>query len=357
MDINNQFVYAATAKKEESYFCSTCKGKVILKKGKIKLAHFAHVSNMTCHAFSEGETEEHLKGKMDLYHLLQDQGSSVELEAYLPELKQRPDLLVSINGVKTAIEFQCSPLSVQIIRLRTEGYVSNGYDVIWVVGKKIHMRNSLTAAHRAYLHLTQTDQLVLYEYDSDSHRFRILSGFHNRLTGKLSYKSESSATLPFLKGPSTVETNQIYFMEEKRSSHEALHKEKERVRLFSLSRQESSRLFFEQLYLERETIDSIPLPIFGHVPHDWLIQTYPYAWKYKMWKWLEVKPDSFVLTKHNLKRQLDIWLNEKSLIFYSIPTIQSFYQLKPFIEFAHRLTIGGYLQEIGECKWKKSDGK
>ena len=67
--------------------------------------------------FSEGETEEHLSAKELLYEWLTDE--TIEIEAYLPDLQQRPDLLVG----KTAIEVQCSALSWSRFVQRTEKYL------------------------------------------------------------------------------------------------------------------------------------------------------------------------------------------------------------------------------------------
>ena len=43
----------------------------------------------------------------------------MEIEAYIPEFKQRPDLLVND---KIAIEIQCSHLSMKRLKERTENY-------------------------------------------------------------------------------------------------------------------------------------------------------------------------------------------------------------------------------------------
>jgi len=353
---NNQSVLAVEANKSTRYFCSACQGNVTLKRGEIKLAHFAHLSKATCDAFSEGETEEHLKGKLGLYQSLENQGMTVQMEAYLPELKQRPDVLVTVNGMKIAIEFQCSPIPIDTIRSRTEGYLLNGYAVMWVLGKKLHVKTSLTAAHRAYLYKAG-NQYVLHQYDSQNGRTHTLSGFHKKASRNVSFKSSFSKECPPLLCNHEVPVNDLSRIKDRSVSPKTLIKEKEKVRRLSLSRQESSRPFFEQLYLNRETIDSIPLPIFGHVPHEWLIQSSPYLWKYTMWKWLEEKPKTFVLTKHNLSRQLEVWLNENRLSYYYIPTLNREKQLLPFIEFAHDLTVGSYLYRLGEAKWKISQSR
>ena len=85
-----------------------------IRKGLLKRHHFAHYAAANCEVFSEGETEEHLSAKELLYEWLTDE--TIEIEAYLPDLQQRPDLLVG----KTAIEVQCSALSWRRFVQRTE---------------------------------------------------------------------------------------------------------------------------------------------------------------------------------------------------------------------------------------------
>ena len=104
-------------KTSNTFSCTQCSEQVILKNGPIKIPHFAHTRNVSCtQAFSEGESEDHLNGKLHLYEFLQKHSSSVELEAYLPSLHQRPDLYVQSNVSKFAIEFQCSQIPVTAIQ-------------------------------------------------------------------------------------------------------------------------------------------------------------------------------------------------------------------------------------------------
>lgn len=123
--------------KKENYYCPDCMGRVQLKIGKSKINHFAHIKKCSNNSFSEGETEEHLKGKYFLYRLLTQQGYFVKIEPYLKLIKQRPDLLCyNARGEKIAIEFQCSPISSQKLKERTEGYKKINCPVIWIVGRK-----------------------------------------------------------------------------------------------------------------------------------------------------------------------------------------------------------------------------
>jgi len=119
---------------DHQFFCPQCKNNVQLKIGTIKIPHFAHITKSDCEAhFSEGESTQHLLGKEQLYRLFQRLGFRVELESYLPTLKQRPDLLVKMkDGKLFAIEYQCSPISNEYLLSRNRGYLSENICPIWI---------------------------------------------------------------------------------------------------------------------------------------------------------------------------------------------------------------------------------
>lgn len=142
-DKHNQWVHAGSANQRFApYTCPECLCEVYIKKGAYKTTHFAHFKKCSQQRFSEGETLEHLKGKQQLYDYLKKQQEEVILEPYLPELKQRPDLLWIKSGQKIALEFQCSPISSELLQKRTQGYDEHGIRVIWIVGKKHHVKKN-----------------------------------------------------------------------------------------------------------------------------------------------------------------------------------------------------------------------
>lgn len=76
----------------------------------------------------------HLLGKEQIYKWAQQCGWQPQLEPYLKEIAQRPDILVRIHGQPMALEFQCSPLSVQRLQERNDGYHSLGIGGYWLLG-------------------------------------------------------------------------------------------------------------------------------------------------------------------------------------------------------------------------------
>lgn len=133
---HQQLVLAKEASKNDRYFCPDCKDKLILKQGNKLTAHFSHYKKCDNPTFSEGETTEHVSGKLWLFEQCLRHNLNTVLEAYLPNIQQRPDILVTYKGQLFAIEFQCSRISLNCIQHRTKGYLDQGIKVIWIVGKE-----------------------------------------------------------------------------------------------------------------------------------------------------------------------------------------------------------------------------
>lgn len=130
MNEYNKCCFAKHAEKGKKYYCRGCRKRVILKKGKKKCAHFAHQKSDNCSVFSERESKEHLQLKECFMDWLGQSVEPVFLEAYLPRLRQRPDILLA----NLAIEIQCSRLSHQRFIERTQNYLNNSYQVWWILG-------------------------------------------------------------------------------------------------------------------------------------------------------------------------------------------------------------------------------
>jgi len=96
--------------------CPVCSKPYEYCHGKIKTPYFRHKDKQSCEdVYSEPETEEHLRGKKDLYEWikLQDGVTNAVLEGWIPESKQRPDIMFEYYGRLCVIEYQCSPISTE----------------------------------------------------------------------------------------------------------------------------------------------------------------------------------------------------------------------------------------------------
>lgn len=180
MDAQHQLVNAATADRQSDYHCPGCVQPVRLKRGAVVVPHFAHVHATDCDAFSEGESTEHLCGKQQLATWFATSGYTVRLEAGLPDLHQRPDILVQRGtGQPLALEFQCSPLSVARLAARTQGYRQHGYQVLWLLGRPYQRQLHLNSKALKFLQYQQRWGTFLLFLDVQSASVRLL---HHILT-------------------------------------------------------------------------------------------------------------------------------------------------------------------------------
>lgn len=190
--------------------CPACKSQVRFKNGQVKLPHFAHVSLATCQVFSENESAQHLALKRRLYHWF-SQTEQVEIEQYLPDLQQTPDLLV--NGA-LAIEIQCSSLSISRLRDRTATYQAHGYTVLWLMGQDLWLGESLTQLKQHFLYYSANAGFYYWELDLAQTCLRLKSLIHEDLRGQLYYVIQTFAfdcgqLLAILRQPFAARTAQL----------------------------------------------------------------------------------------------------------------------------------------------------
>ena len=116
--------------------CPVCGKSYEYCHGQINTPYFRHKDKAECdYLYSEPETEEHIKGKLTLYNWIkkQDGITNAVLEAWIPETKQRPDIMFEYGGSKWVIEYQCSPIATEYIT-RHKLYQAGGINDIWICG-------------------------------------------------------------------------------------------------------------------------------------------------------------------------------------------------------------------------------
>lgn len=113
---------------EGPFYCLACHSPVRLKNGSVLRAHFAHVKLQHCPYHHEAESFEHLELKASLYDWASKE-SHTEVESYLADFQQIADLLVVDKNL--ALEVQCSSLSLERLKERSDAYRSYGYQVYW----------------------------------------------------------------------------------------------------------------------------------------------------------------------------------------------------------------------------------
>ncbi len=166
--------------RSQLFFCPGCRARVRLKQGEVIRPHFAHYSLKDCHYYAENESTQHLELKASLYQWLK--GEEVAVEQFLPEIQQVADLLV--NG-KLALEVQCSSLSIERLRERTVAYRENGYQVLWLLGKDLWIKDQLTPLQKQFLSFSRNMGFHLWELDLERQALRLRYLIHEDMHGKV----------------------------------------------------------------------------------------------------------------------------------------------------------------------------
>ncbi|MCM3761903.1 hypothetical protein M3212_14095 [Alkalihalobacillus oceani] len=166
-------------RREQEFYCRSCKEPLLLKLGGKRQWHFAHRTKSTCKAMGEAETPYHLEGKKQLYYWLKGHSLDVGIEIYLPIIQQRPDLVVRYQQRLYAVEFQCSPIPVSVIAKRSRGYQEVGITPIWLLGgNRLKRQRSSTYAIQAFewhaFRHYPPDNLSLSYYCPEQHSFAFL---------------------------------------------------------------------------------------------------------------------------------------------------------------------------------------
>ncbi|MHC5217032.1 competence protein CoiA [Enterococcus sp. LJL128] len=138
--------------REQQFFCPVCGQEVQLKAGHIRIPHFAHRSLCSFAGSVDNESEEHLALKEMFIDWCESYKISYQVEAYLPDLKQRPDLLIG----NIAIEVQCSSLGLGKIMKRTRTYLANGYIPLWICGEHFWHKQEMGENIKAFTLFSKT---------------------------------------------------------------------------------------------------------------------------------------------------------------------------------------------------------
>src|SRR5690625_1434985 len=145
------------------FYCPACKELVMIKAGQKVIPHFAHYPKSKCAEARGGEGPYHERGKLLLYQWLKSQHLQVELEPYLRHIKQQPDLLLTINDKRIAIEYQCARIPIEDIQKRNKGYEQAGIIPIWILGAKQFKRQG-----KFHLKIDQFTKQFIHQFSPSS---------------------------------------------------------------------------------------------------------------------------------------------------------------------------------------------
>ena len=139
-------ILASEADRKKSYLCPECREILRVRGGFQRQLHFYHI-RLSSNCRQSQKSAIHLKIQEFLYHLLPR--GDAQLERSFPQKGRIADVAWESN--KIIFEIQCSPISMQEVKSRTEDYQSLGYEVVWILHDWRYNRRRLTAAE-LYLH-------------------------------------------------------------------------------------------------------------------------------------------------------------------------------------------------------------
>ncbi|MBT9288219.1 competence protein CoiA [Prosthecodimorpha staleyi] len=125
---------AAAARRHDGFVCPECGRALILRRGDLKVSHFAHLPPVECRE-ARGETEAHHWAKAALRDAFLERRMEAEVERRLvgDPAERRTDLALALpGGGMVAIEIQRSDLTVAELRTRTASYMRASVPVLWV---------------------------------------------------------------------------------------------------------------------------------------------------------------------------------------------------------------------------------
>ena len=266
----------------ESFLCPACREAVQLKLGKQRMYHFAHIAGSGCKASSEQESRYHLYGKKYLHDWLVNQSLNVEIEPYLKQISQRPDLLVEYNRKKYAIEFQCSTIEPALFTKRTNFYRKIEVQPIWILGAKKVVRksaNSFRFSSFQWLFMRVNDRAqlpIIYYFCPETCEFLVI----NQISPFTS--TEAFGTLHNLSTHQLPFSKVLHFPTTQINFTEQWNNKKKRWRVqFASFPSKTDRRFVQELYQAKIPPSYIPAEAGLPVKSMYWIETPAIIWQ--MW--------------------------------------------------------------------------
>ena len=79
-------------------------------------------------------------------------------------------------------------MSQKILKERSEGYRSQGYQVLWLLGQKLWLKERLSRLQQGFLYFSQNMGFYVWELDKAKQLLRLKYLIHQDLRGKLHYQ-------------------------------------------------------------------------------------------------------------------------------------------------------------------------
>lgn len=339
-----------TIRETERFFCPVCHLEVSLRIGKQNRWHFAHKKSDNCLIDFERESSYHMRGKAQLYKWLQSQNLQVEIEHYLPRIKQRPDIFLTIENRKFAIEYQCATLSSDEWLKRTHSYWKEGIQILWVLGgNQLKRRNAYWLSLSSFHSLcTQYYPHPYLLYFCPNEKSFLKSSSLISFSSSISFSHLVHLPLRFTAFPSLFEMSSL-------SAHtlkkEWLHK-KHYLRSNSLQLWKySQRSFLQLLYQHQIAPSCFPPEIGVPLPSSLAFQTHSFLWQaYIVMDLLGALAIGEYVSLHTI---LQYVTRHKGIRLRHLPYFPQNFWKEAVKEYVQFLCMIGEIEEVGLYKYRK----
>ncbi len=268
-------------RQQQKFYCPACNQQVIMKAGQRTIPHFAHKSAGNCPSREGGEGPYHEKGKLLLYLWLRNQQLDVQLETYLPEIRQRPDIMLTLPGRKVAIEFQCAKMKADEIRKRNAGYREIGVIPVWILGANRFRRQGrhrfqIDAFTLQFIHQFQPEYPPsLFYFCPDTSQFAMIHDIYicrnGQAIGTSFFSKLQQLHFPDIFHGGTFSNAMLFRLWDH---------EKQKFRLKQRGKQYGKALAWHQwLYLNRTHVEQLPSIIYLPVRSQFRMKTPLWDWQ------------------------------------------------------------------------------
>lgn len=125
-DAQGKSVSAKNASRDGRYYCPYCGEEVLLRRGDVYVAHFAHKTQCPYVEDKDYMTEWHLR----MQDYFPEESKEYWLENADKSEKRRADVFIEESN--TVIEFQHSPISLEEYTNRTLFHLNEGRRIVWI---------------------------------------------------------------------------------------------------------------------------------------------------------------------------------------------------------------------------------
>ncbi|MEH7308893.1 competence protein CoiA, partial [Neobacillus drentensis] len=309
---------------KEEFFCPICGESLLLKLGDQRIFHFAHQRGGNCREFFENETIYHMEGKLQLYHWLIKQKIPSILEYFDREIQQRPDIMFKFNGKKYALEYQCSTIPESIFIKRTQTYLENGYQPIWILSSNQIRRNknnivALSNFQFQFIRTTSTGKLYIPTYCPEKQQFHfvlaitpysIKNAFAHHSFYPIKKMDLTDLLDPMINHPFNLSR---------------WIKEIESFTLnWTLHPCKQHKTFLNEIYNNNLNLFLLPPEIGLPNPHSLVIQTSPIIWQtYLFIDVIANKNINDLITLQELTTQLNRRIRRKEVVIRNLPLLEN----------------------------------